>query len=75
MDDGVHLRGADDLGDQRVADVGPDELGPAQRGAQLPRRRHGVDPDDALDGAVGGQQGREPAAEVAADPGHENHGR
>ena len=42
---------------------------------QLARRRDGVDADDPLDRRVVGQQRREPAAEVAADPGDEDHGR
>ena len=53
------------LRDDRVADVGPHELGAAEVG----RGRHDVDADDPVDRR--GQpcsSAREPAAEVAATP-------
>jgi hypothetical protein len=52
---GVDLAAVDHLGDQRVADVGPDELRPAHPPPQIGGRRHGVHSDDPLDGRVFGQ--------------------
>ncbi len=63
----VDLRGPDHLGDDRVADVGPDELG----AAQVRARRQDVDADHAVH--VGGvvelpDQG---AAEMTGDARHQ----
>jgi len=75
MHHGVHRGLRDDLGDERVADVGADELGPAHPPQQIPRRWDGVDPEHPLDIGVGGEPGGEMAAEEPADPGDENDGR
>ena len=58
MDDRVDLRAADHLCDERIADVGAHELGPAQVTPWWDR----VDPDHTLDLGIGLQQGGEPAA-------------
>jgi hypothetical protein len=51
--DGVDLGLRDDLGDQRVADVGAHELGAARAALAAAGGRHGVDADDrSIDGSA-----------------------
>jgi hypothetical protein len=66
--DGVDLLAAQHLRDDRVTDVGPHELGPAE----IPLRHHRVDADHDLD--VGGcrQDLGESTTEVASHPGDEH---
>jgi hypothetical protein len=58
VDDGVDLVLGDDLGDERVADVGAHELGAAELALHVRPRRDGVDADDPLDRGVGLQDAR-----------------
>ena len=58
----------DHLGDDRVADVGPHELG----AAEVSFGRNDVDTDDPLDVGVLLEELRQPAAEVARDPGDQD---
>ena len=60
--------GRDDLGDDRVADVGAHELG----ATEVLRGRDEVDPDDPLDGGLGRELARETSAEVSRHPGDEH---
>ena len=62
--DGVDLGLRDDLADDRVADVGPHELGVTEVGLG----RHHVHADHPGDVRVGLQQLGEPATEVSGDP-------
>jgi hypothetical protein len=68
VDDRVDLGGLDDPGDQRVADVGPDELGALEVEVGLLQ----VDADDRLDIGVGLEPLGEPATEVAGDAGDQD---
>jgi hypothetical protein len=63
------------LGDERVADVGANELGPAENREISRPRRHRVDADDPLDRRVGGEQAGQPAPEEPADASDQNDGR
>jgi hypothetical protein len=67
--DRVDTRPADHLGDQRVADVGTDELGATHAAQQVPRRRHGVDAEHPFDVRIGGEPGGEVPAEETAHAG------
>ena len=68
VDDGVDVLLGDDLGDHRVADVGAHEGDVADVAA----RRHDVDADHPVDAGVAGDGTREPATEVARDPGDQD---
>src|SRR5450759_4232192 len=59
------------LGDQRVADVSPDEL----RAPEVPLGGDGVHADDPLDLRVGLQQGGDAPAQVPRNAGDENDAR
>ena len=62
MHDGVDVAVADYLGDERIADVGADELGAAHPPQQVLARCDGVDGDDVVDRRVL----REPGGQVSA---------
>ncbi len=69
VDDRVDLRRRDHLGDDRVADVGADEL----RAAEVGARRDDVDADHSVDAGLVVEQPDEVAAQVSGDPRHEHH--
>ncbi len=73
MHDGVDLPVADDLGDERVTDVGAHELGAAHPAQQVLARRDRVDRDDVIDQRVLRQPGGQIPAEKPARTGDQDN--
>ena len=69
---GVDVAVADDLGDERVTDVGADELRAAHPAQQILARRDRVDGDDVVDQRVLRQPGGQIPAEEPARPGDQH---
>ena len=70
---GVDVTVADHLGDEGVADVGANEIGPAHPSLQVLAGSDRVDGDDLLNQRVLRQSGGEVTAEEAAGTGHQDH--
>lgn len=71
--DGVDLAVADDLGDERVTDVGAHELGAAHPAQQILARRDRVDGDHVVDQGILGQPGRQIPAQEPARAGDQHN--
>ena len=63
MDDGVDVLLGDDLGDDRIPDVGSDE----RHITDVAAWRNNIDSDDAVDGRIAGRGARKSASEVTRD--------
>ncbi|BBY49658.1 hypothetical protein MARA_31260 [Mycolicibacterium arabiense] len=73
MDHGVDVTVANHLRDERVSDVGPDELRPAHPPLQILARRHRVDRYDVIDLGILRETRDEVATEEPACAGDQNH--
>ena len=68
MHHGIHVAVADDLGDERVTDVGADELRTAHPSQQILAGRDRIDRDDVVDQRVLREPGGQISAEEPACP-------
>ena len=70
--DGVDVAVADDLGDERIADVGADELGPPHPAQQILARRDRIDRDHVIDQRILRQTRGQITAQESAGTGDQN---
>ena len=73
MHHGVDVAVADHLGDNRISDVGADELGPAHPSLQILARCDRINGDDVIDRRILHQPRGEITAEESAGAGDQNH--